>query len=632
MATAATQSMPSEATPSYQRVEPGSVNLPIADLSQIKAVKPEDVDQGTELWISSFNKAIQSPDLAGLTDLFLPEAHWRDHLCLSWDAHTLKVPEFNKFLKQGCRLKSVGVDRSSEFRSPTVTVCDGQGKIPGIQTFLTVQTDIGSGLGIVRLVQQGKGLKCFSLFTSLRELKGQEENIFGRRPGGVAHGGQPGRKNWLERRAAEENCEDVEPTVLILGAGQGGLTPAARLKVLGIPTLIIDRNPRIGDNWRNRYHQLVLHDPVWYDHMPYINFPPHWPIFTPKDKLANFFESYASLLELNVWTSTTIKESKWDPAKKSWTVIVERTREPGVSDVRILHPKHIIQATGHSGEMSFPSHIPGIKDFKGDRLCHSSQFSGAKLNGNGKKAIVVGSCNSGHDIAQDYYEKGYDVTMIQRSSTCVISSDSILKIGLAGLYDEAGPPVEDADLVFWSIPSAVLKAIHIDVTKLQNDNDSRILEGLEKAGFKLDQGPDSAGLFMKYFQRGGGYYIDVGASQLIIDGKIKIKQGQEITGVLAHGLKFADGTELPADEIVFATGYKNMRTQARNIFGDELADQVQDVWGFNEEGEVRTIWRKTGHPGFWFFGGNLALCRYWSRMIALQIKALEEGICEYSDR
>jgi cation diffusion facilitator CzcD-associated flavoprotein CzcO len=254
------------------------------------------------------------------------------------------------------------------------------------------------------------------------------------------------------------------------------------------------------------------------------------------------------------------------------------------------------------------------------------------MDGKGKNAIVVGCCNSGHDIAQDFYEKGYDVTMIQRSSTCVISSKSILEIGLAGLYDEQGPPVEDADVAFWSIPASVLKSIQIDVTAAQNKHDEKTLQGLEKAGFKLDQGPDRAGLFMKYFQRGGGYYIDVGASQLIADGKIKIKQGQEIAEVLPHGMKFADGTEISADEIIFATGYKNMRTQTRKIFGDELAEQVNDVWGFDEEGELRTMWRKTGHPGFWFFGGNLALCRYWSRMVALQIKALEEGICKYDDR
>ncbi|KAF8858429.1 FAD/NAD(P)-binding domain-containing protein [Acephala macrosclerotiorum] len=633
MATTATQTIPTHAIPSYQRVEPGSVNLPMADFSNIKTVKPEDIDKATDEWVSAFNKAIQSSDFAGISDLFIEDSFWRDHLCLSWDAHTIKGPENMKdFLKKGCRLKSIAVDRSSDFRKPVITGFDGQGKIQGVQTFLTTESDVGRGIGVARLVQQNGKLKAFTLFTSMRELKGHEETIFGRRPEGVAHGGQPGRKNWQEKRIADENCDDEDPTVLILGAGQGGLTPAARLKMLGIKTLIIDRNERVGDNWRQRYHQLVLHDPVWYDHMPYINFPPHWPIFTPKDKLAEFFESYAKLLELNVWMRTTIKDSKWDESKKQWTVTLEREKEPGVIETRVLHPKHIIQATGHSGEKNFPSHIQGIKDFKGDRLCHSSEFTGAKMNGKGKKVLVVGCCNSGHDISQDFYEKGYDVTMIQRSSTCVISSGAILKIGLAGLYDETGPPVEDADLAFWSIPSPVLKNIQKDVTALQNKHDAKLLEGLEKAGFKLDQGPDDTGLFMKYFQRGGGYYIDVGASQLIVDGKIKMKQGQEIAEILPHGMKFADGSELEADEIIFATGYKSMRTQARTIFGDELADKVTDVWGFDEEGEIRTIWRKTGHPGFWFFGGNLALCRYWSRIIALQIKALEEGICDYGER
>jgi cation diffusion facilitator CzcD-associated flavoprotein CzcO len=537
-----------------------------------------------------------------------------------------------KFLQEGCRLKNIEIDKSSDVRKPTITGFDGKGNVQGVQTFVKTENDVGRGIGVVRLVQQDAKLKAFTMFTTMQELKGHEEPVLGRRSEGVAHGGQPGRKNWQERRAATHDFENSDPTVLILGSGQGGLTPAARLGMLGVPTLIIDRNERVGDNWRNRYHQLVLHDPVWYDHMPYLPFPSHWPIFTPKDKLAEFFESYVKLLELNVWTKTTIKDSKWDGVKKQWTVTLEREKEPGIVETRVLHPKHIIQATGHSGEKNFPRHIPGIKDFRGDRLCHSSEFAGAKTGGKGKKAIVVGCCNSGHDISQSFYENGYDVTMVQRSSTCVISSKAILEIGLSPLYSEQGPPVEEADMIFWATPSEVLKTIHQDVTAEQNKHDAELLKGLEKAGFKLDQGPNDAGLFMKYFQRGGGYYIDVGASQLIIDGHIKIKQGQEIAEVLPHGLRFADGSELEADEIVFATGYQNMRTQAKIIFGDELAEQVKDVWGFDEEGEVRTMWRKTGHPGFWFFGGNLALCRYWSRMIALQIKALEEGICEYNDR
>lgn len=229
------------------------------------------------------------------------------------------------------------------------------------------------------------------------------------------------------------------------GAGQAGLTAGARLKMLNVPTLIIDQNDAVGGNWRGRYHQLVLHDPVWYDHLPYFPFPSFWPIFTPKDKVADWFQSYAQALELNVWTQTTITSSSFDSADQQWTVTVTRTRPDGQKETRTLHPKHVIQATGASGKKNFPS-IPGMDNFQGDLLCHSSEYPGAKTAPTRKKAVVVGACNSSHDICQDYYEKGYDVTMVQRSSTCVISSESLLKKGLGGLYEEDSRPVEDADI------------------------------------------------------------------------------------------------------------------------------------------------------------------------------------------
>lgn len=401
--------------------------------------------------------------------------------------------------------------------------------------------------------------------------------------------------------------------------------------MLGINALIVDKNQRVGDNWRNRYHQLVLHDPVWYDHMPYMPFPPNWPIFTPKDKLGGWFEAYAKTMELNVWMTTELEHTQWDEAGKKWTVVLHRKKPDGTSEVRTFTPRHIIQATGHSGKKNLPD-IKGINDFKGHVLSHSSEFPGARVDGKGKKAIVVGCCNSGHDISHDFYEKGYDVTIVQRSSTNVVSSKAITEIALKGIFSETSPPTDDADLLLHGMPNTVLKAIQSQVSAMQRAYDKDILDGLTKAGFKLDDGPDGAGLFFKYFQRGGGYYIDVGASQLIADGKIKIKQGQEIAEVLPNGLKFADGTELEADEIVFATGYQNMRSQARDMYGDELGDRVKDVWGFNDEGEWRTIWQNSGHPGFWFHGGNLALCRYYSRLLALQIKGIEEGLYKHGEK
>lgn len=414
------------------------------------------------------------------------------------------------------------------------------------------------------------------------------------------------------------------------GAGQAGLTAAARLKMQGVNALIIDRNDRVGDSWRKRYHQLVLHDPVWYDHLPYLNFPPQWPIFTPKDKLAGWFEAYADIMELNVWVKARLTTTSWDESKKCWTVHIERTLADGSVEQRIFHPRHVIQATGHSGEKSQPF-IKGIESFPKDKICHSSEFLGAQHGNTAKKAVVVGSCNSAHDIAQDFVEKGYDVTIVQRSSTHVVSSYAVTDIAFKGLYSEGGPPVDDADMIIHSMPNSMLKAIQVKVAQLQRDYDRDMLDGLARAGFKADNGPDEAGLFFKYFQRGGGYYIDVGASKLIIDGKIKVKQGQEISEIHPGGLRFEDGSELKADEIVLATGYQSMKTHARQIFGDEVANKVEEVWGLNDEGEWRTIWQRSGHPGFWFHGGNLGLCRYYSQLLALQIKGLEENLYDYDE-
>ena len=643
--------------PSHLRPVPGSINIPVAHFpnpSKNTAIEPEQVASNL---VKEFNLALGRRDFAAVASLFGDDGFWRDHLALSWQLRTVQGHAgIVKFLekcstsKDGLRLESVSVDKSSATRAPTVGALDGAGEVQGIQFFMVLKTVHGSGTGIARLALQNNTWKIFTLFTALRELKGHGELLGHRRPKGAEHGGNPDRKNWAEKRLdAASYADGREPSVLIigkdlrlylifafstdlirLGAGQGGLTAAARLSMLGVDSLIIDKNHLIGDNWRLRYRQLVLHDPVWYDHMPYVPFPANWPIFTPKDKLAEFFESYVKLLELNVWTSTTIISCEWDQKNANWIVTVSRQQIDGSQLVRTFHPRHIIQATGHSGKMKMPT-IPGMDQFQGDRLCHSSQFPGARKVGRGKKAIVVGSCNSAHDIAQDYQERGYDITIVQRSTTCVISSAAITEIGLKGLYEEDGPATEDADLLLHGTPASVLKALQIDITAKQAEYDRKLLDGLEKAGFKVDRGPNGAGLFMKYFQRGGGYYIDVGASQMIADGKIKVKQGQEITSVLPRGLKFADGTEIEADEIVFATGFDNMHSQTRAMLGDEIADKVNDVWGYNDEGEIRTIWQDSGHQGFYFHGGNLATARYYSRVLALQIKALEEGFYRYGE-
>jgi len=397
-----------------------------------------------------------------------------------------------------------------------------------------------------------------------------------------------------------------------------------------VPAIIIDTNERPGDSWRRRYKSLCLHDPVWYDHLPYLKFPDTWPVFAPKDKIGDWLEMYTRVMELNYWTRSTCKSARYDEAKGEWTVIVDRDGEEVT-----LHPRELVLATGMSGKANVPN-FPGMDRFKGEQH-HSSQHPGPDAYA-GKKVVIVGSNNSAHDIAAALWEHDADVTMIQRSSTHIVKSDSLMEIGLGALYSEeavaGGMTTEKADLIFASLPYKIMHQWQIPLYNQIRERDAEFYAGLEKAGFKLDFGDDDSGLFMKYLRRGSGYYIDVGASQLIIDGKIKLAHGQ-LAEITETGVLLDSGEELPADLIVYATGYGSMNGWAADLIGQDVADRVGKCWGLGSgttkdpgpwEGEQRNMWKPTQQPGLWFHGGNLHQSRHYSLYLALQLKARAEGL------
>jgi putative flavoprotein involved in K+ transport len=562
-------------------------------------------------WLDEFGAALKSRDVATAATLFVPDAWWRDLLAFTWDLRTL----------HGHDAIVTVLGETLERTDPTGFRVDADPEVTddGVQAFIEFETAAARCRGVLRLVRAGDTWRAHTLLTAMEELAGHERAAGPRRPKGTTHGEFRGTANWLDQRTARRDHLHGDPTVLVVGAGQGGLSLGARLGQLGIDTLIVERNPRIGDSWRKRYHSLVLHDPVWYDHLPYLPFPDHWPVYTPKDKLANWFEFYADAMELDVWTGTEFVDGTYDEAAGRWTV---QLRRPDGSE-RTLHPAHVVLATGMSGVPAIPQ-LPGAEDFAGT-LVHSSRHTGGAEYA-GKKAVVVGCCNSGHDIAQEFHEHGAEVTMVQRSATYVMSSENGIATLFAGLYEEGGPPTADADLIFASVPYPMLAELHRGATQQIAELDADLLAGLESRGFALDFGEDGSGLFMKYLRRGGGYYINVGCSELIAAGKVGIRQGVEIERLTEEGVVFTDGTTLDADIVVLATGYQNMRESARALLGDAVADRCAPVWGLDEEGELRTMWRRSGHPGFWFMGGNLNQARHYSMFLALQIKAIEEGL------
>ncbi|HLW92622.1 MAG TPA: NAD(P)/FAD-dependent oxidoreductase [Roseiarcus sp.] len=572
-------------------------------------------------WLSRFSEALASGDVAAALALFGDECYWRDLVAFTWNIRTMEGRQ---------AIGDMLLATLKEAR-PSNWTLDGEAEPAdgAIGAWFDFETAVARGRGHVRL----KNDRCWTLLTTITGLKGFPEPKGPLRPKGVEHGVHKNRKTWLERQT-EEKSElgySRQPYVTIIGGGQGGIALGARLRRLGVPAIIVEKNARPGDSWRNRYKSLCLHDAVWYDHLPYLPFPDHWPVFSPKDKIADWLEMYAKVMELDYWTSTLCRRASYDDKAKEWTVEVLREGRPVT-----LRPKHLVLATGMSGVPNMPT-FPGQDSFKGVQI-HSSKHRGGE-GWAGKKAIVIGSNNSAHDICADLWEHGADVTMIQRTSTHVSKSETLLRVTQRDVYSEEavarGVTVDKADMILASVPYAVMADLQKPLYKQIAEEDADFYARLKKAGFLLDWGDDDSGLFMKYVRRGSGYYIDVGASELIINGEIKLKAGVTVKEIKAHSVLFSDGDELPADLIVYATGYGSMNGWAAELISQEVADRIGKCWGLGSgtakdpgpwEGELRNMWKPTQQEALWLHGGNLHQSRHYSLYLALQLKARMENI------
>ncbi|MBB5393885.1 MULTISPECIES: NAD(P)/FAD-dependent oxidoreductase [unclassified Herbaspirillum] len=580
-------------------------------------------DQAVAGMLETLQSHLRNGKAEAAAGLFLEDCYWRDLVAFTWNIKTLEGrAQIAAMLAQ--QLPALGEIGLRLAEGEAASQADGV-----TQAWITVETGTARGSGLIRL----KDGKIWTLLTTMSELKGHEESKGVRRPMGAVHGVHTGRKSWKEEREQElaELGRSEQPYCLIIGGGQGGLALGARLRQLKVPTIIVERNEKPGDSWRKRYKSLCLHDPVWYDHMPYIPFPDNWPVFTPKDKVGDWLEMYAKVMELNFWGSTDCKSASYDEAAGEWRVVVERGGE------RItLRPKQLVLATGMSGKPNLPK-FKGMDVFKGEQQ-HSSKHPGPDAY-RGKKVVVIGANNSAHDICAALWEAGVDVTMVQRSSTHIVKSDSLMELALGDLYSEralqSGMTTAKADLTFASIPYKVLPQMQTKVFDAIRERDAGFYARLEKAGFMLDFGDDGSGLFMKYLRRGSGYYIDVGASELVADGKIKLKSGVDVKELKEHSVVLSDGSELPADLVVYATGYGSMNGWAADLISQEVADKVGKVWGLGSdtlkdpgpwEGEQRNMWKPTQQPALWFHGGNLHQSRHYSQYLSLQLKARMEVI------
>jgi Pyridine nucleotide-disulphide oxidoreductase len=588
------------------------------DQSFLEFQAAQDARRIAEDWLVAFEAALKSRDPARIGGLFQQDSHWRDVLAFTWHLTPLAGPDAiaARLADEQVQAQAHGFHLPAGRRAPRKVKRLG---IESIEAIFEFKTRDGSGAGIVRLSpasDAGNTMKAWLLSTTLEALDGHEEKIGTNRPTGAAYSRNFGGANWADVRRKASAYDDRDPTVLVIGGAQSGLSIAARLNQLGVDTLVVEKWPRIGDSWRKRYHSLALHNSIHLNHLPYMEFPPTWPKYIPKDMLGNWFEFYADAMEINCMTDTEFVGGTWNEAEKCWTARLKRAD----GTERTMRPRHLVFANGVSSYPMIPE-LPGLQDFKGE-VIHSEGFdSGADWKG--KNALILGTGSSANDIALDLYSHGVNTTLIQRGSTTVVSIDPSARLNEA-IWDEGGL-LEDCDLIVSSATPPLILRAYKSVTKRMLELDKELIAGLKSIGFKHDVGEDETGHQMKYFRRGGGYNLDAGSSALLAKRELGFLQYDRIERFTAHGAQLKDGSAVPADLIILATGYYPQMELVRRALGEEMVERIGPVWGIGPDGELSNMFKRTPQQGLWFIAGGLAQCRINSKYLALQIKATELG-------
>ena len=567
--------------------------------SKINVNNQLSIERHVQQWIEKFNAAIEKQNVTELGDIFIDDCHWRDLLALTWriETHSGRESLQEKIIVSAKihGMKNFQLDKRRS--APKLVERAGQSCIEAFGCF---DTNIGKCISVFRLSTDGNSAWTFmsaleEVFDSKKDKKDDIPDV----------GTDISAPNWLDLRIATKNFSNRDPKVLIVGGGHAGCTSAAELGRLGVDTLVVDKEKRIGDNWRLRYHSLKLHNRTPINHFPHMPFPDTFPGYIPKDKLANWIETYVDAMEINFWTETKFKGAKYDTVSGHW--LAELTLNDG--SIRTLKPKHIIMATSVSGTPNIPR-IPTLDKFLG-KVIHSSKYKNGK-EWQDKETLVIGTGTSAHDICQNLYANGAKVTMIQRSPTMVVNVDPSAQL-YDGLYLQADGKTKsegtllELDQINSSFPMAVTRRAHQIITRKVKEIDAPLLNALEEAGFRLEFGEDDTGWPLKYRQRGGGYYFNAGCSDLIAAREIDLLQYHDIKTFKEDGLLNKNGDTLTAQLIVLATGYKGQDYLTKQLFGEKVATKVGKVWGVNPDTqELNNMWSSTGQEGLWYTAGSVS--------------------------
>ncbi len=570
-------------------------------------------------WLDAFSEALKTGDVSVLDELFLEKSYWRDLLSLTWDTQQFwGLASFDDELLRCARRVSISNLQIDPLRTAPRIV--GQAGFESLEFFFEFDTAAGRNKGFAILVHDGSaklGFRARQLATQLVALTCAPEPqarhaMQGHDP---AYPGQ----TWGEHLADKSSFRDRDPDVLIVGGGHSGLSAGARFERMGVSYLIVDKHKEAGDVWRTRYEALALHTHTAANDLPYISLPEHWGSYTPKDQWADWLKSYVKLMNLNYWSSTEFLGGIFNQTTGCWTV---RLRLADGS-IRSMMPKHIVMAVGGVGSQPRIPAFPGLKSFEGEVIHSTAYKSGTAYNG--KNVMVVGTSTSGHDIALDLYRKGAKVTMLQRGAACVVNISEVDRLSADFLNGKMSKDEADQRRSANAILPLLIERTQA-LTVITEREHAELYAGLRKAGMKLTIGHDKTGWLMKLFRDLAGYYINVGCSDVIAAGGIKIVQSDEVVQFAPGGAQLTDGSVLPLDAIILATGFLNVSADIRELFGEEVAQKVGHIGGVGADGEPRNLCRPTGQAHLWMIVGGIIDARKSSPLLAFQIKAQMEGL------
>jgi cation diffusion facilitator CzcD-associated flavoprotein CzcO len=370
--------------------------------------------------------------------------------------------------------------------------------------------------------------------------------------------------------------------VSLISPGQSGLALAAHLQHLGITYLVVDKASQAGDSWRARYDTIKSHTPTFSDHYPFLKYPSNWPRFLDKEHIIKWMAHYGDIMGLNIKRATLASKIEYNKLTQRYSVELQSK-----NSTQTITPKHVVLATGLFSTTPIEPAFPGKDLFRG-QVYHTAEHQSAALvpDAQNKTVTIIGAGTSAHDVAQDFVNHGAkSVTMVQRQPIYVTSLDSSEKIQMA-LWNTPGVSTEDADLLGNSLPTAVVRTLSVGATQMMSANDKAMLDGLERAGLAVKRGEQGDSLIDHQLIKAGHFYIDQGASQMIIDGRIQIRRCAEgVQGYSPEGIVLADGTEIKSDIIILATGFEPSAKAIEALMGRAVMDKVGEMCTLDDSQE-----------------------------------------------